>query len=68
MGRRQSSIYRRKNLCTKQQKDQGGNFERKSQLSRCEISRTIQDARITQEDLLVARTKERYQEIHPEML
>ena len=30
MGRRQSSVHGRKNLCTKQQKNQGGNTEGKS--------------------------------------
>ena len=68
MGRRQSGIHGRKNLCTKQQQDQGGNSTGKSRLSGCGTSRITQDAGITQEDLLVARTKGRYQEICPGIL
>ena len=40
LGRRWSGVYGRKNLCTKQQKGQGGNSEEKSQFGRCGTSRT----------------------------
>ena len=68
MERRWSGLHRRKNLHSKQQEDYGGNSKRESQLGRCRISRTTQDARATQENLLVAKTKERYQEIRREIL
>ena len=66
--RRRSGIHRRKNLYTKQQEDQRENPKEESQLSECGTSRTTQDAGITQEDLLVARIKGRYQKICPEIL
>jgi len=43
-------------------------FTRKSQLSRCETSRTAKDDGATQMELLVARLKERCQEIHARLL
>jgi len=68
MGRRWSGLHRRKNLCSEQQEDQGENSKRKSQLGGCGSSRTMQDAGITQENILVARIKGRCQEIHTGIL
>jgi len=64
MERRWDCIYGRKNICPKQQEAQREDSTRESRLSRCETSRTIEDVRINQTKLLVARTKRRYQEIH----
>ena len=63
MGRRWDCIHGKKNIHPKQQETQEEDSTRESRLNRHGTSRTIMDARIDQEELLVARTKGRCQEI-----
>ena len=63
MGRRWNCIHGRKNINPEQQETQEEDSIRESWLSGYRTSRTTTDARIDQKELLVARTKGRYQEI-----
>ena len=58
-----NSLCWKKNLYSKQQEDIRASLTRKSQFSRCRISRTIKDTQVNQKELLVARDKRRHQEI-----
>ena len=68
MGRRWNCVSERKDICSKQQKDQGENSMGKSWSSRYRAFRTTKDARTTQMELLVARSKRRCQEICTRLL
>ena len=67
MRTRWNSLYERENIYFKQQKAQGKDTMEKPQFSRCGTSRTAKDNGVDQKKLLVARSKERYQEICAKM-
>ena len=53
MGGQWSSLYKKKDICSKQLEDTRANLIGKLQTSRYKIFRTIENAQVNQEELLV---------------